>query len=377
MAAKATSSSTIIIVAAFIAALITGTNITTVVSDDTAPVPGDKSQLNKWFKENVKPLSTQLRRRRTMIQPSVAEAEKRVRMVKVMKDGSGDFRTVTAAINSIPEGNRRRVIVYIGSGTYYEKIKIEKTKPFVTLYGDPQKWPNLTFHGTAQRFGTVDSASLIVESDYFVAVNLIISNSAPMPNGKIARPQAVALRISGNYAAFYRCAMLGYQDTICDDRGKHFFKDCYIQGTMDFIFGSGKSLYLNARLKVVGRNGGVIAAPARTNQSDDTCGYSFVHCDISGTANGTYLGRAWMSHPKVVYAYTSMSSIVNPLGWDDSPQGAPNTVYYGEYKNKGVGARRTGRANFTKWLRRSEALPFITLSYIEASKWLLPPPTLP
>lgn len=56
--------------------------------------------------------------------------------------------------------------------------------------------------------------------------------------------QAVALRVSGDRSAFYNCKIIGFQDTLCDDRGNHFFKDCHIRGTVDFIFGSGTSLYL-------------------------------------------------------------------------------------------------------------------------------------
>lgn len=65
-----------------------------------------------------------------------------------------------------------------------------------------------------------------------------------MPDGKREGAQAVAMRISGDKAAFYNCKFIGYQDTLCDDKGKHIFSDCYIQGTVDFIFGNGQSLYL-------------------------------------------------------------------------------------------------------------------------------------
>jgi len=65
-----------------------------------------------------------------------------------------------------------------------------------------------------------------------------------MPDGKMMDAQAVAMRISGDKAAFHNCKFIGYQDTLCDDRGRHFFKDCFISGTVDFIFGNGKSLYL-------------------------------------------------------------------------------------------------------------------------------------
>lgn len=52
------------------------------------------------------------------------------------------------------------------------------------------------------------------------------------------------MRIGGDMAAFYNVRFYGFQDTFCDDRGRHFFKDCYIEGTADFIFGNAKSIYL-------------------------------------------------------------------------------------------------------------------------------------
>ncbi|KAF7822425.1 pectinesterase PPME1 [Senna tora] len=327
--------------------------------------------------------------RKTSVDKEVLGAEEGPpKIVRVSQNGNGQFKSITEAINSIPHGNTKRIIVYIAGGTYNEKVMINRTKPFVTLFGEPGNKPNLTYNGNAKRFGTVDStalqygtvdsASLIVESDYFVAANLIISNSAPMPDGKRKGAQAVAMRISGDKAAFYGCTFLGFQDTICDDRGYHFFKDCTIQGTVDFIFGSGKSLYLmqNTRLNVVESiiGGGMIAAHAGKSVTEDT-GYSFVQCEVIGNAKGAFLGRAWMTSPKVVYAYTTMGTVVDPLGWshNNHPERA-NTVYFGEYKNKGVGSDAKGRAHFTKQLSDSEARPFISLAYIQASKWLLPPP---
>ena len=142
-----------------------------VLSDDTVPIPANKAQLGEWYNTNVGPLD----QRKSTVDPALVTAEEGAKVVKVMQDGSGEFKTITDAIKSIPSGNTKRVIIYIGAGNYNEKIKIEKTKPFVTLYGVPEKMPNLTFGGTAQQYGTVDSATLIVESDYFVAANIMIS----------------------------------------------------------------------------------------------------------------------------------------------------------------------------------------------------------
>lgn len=55
--------------------------------------------------------------------------------------------------------------------------------------------------------------------------------------------QAAAFRISGDKAYFLGCGFYGAQDTLCDDAGRHYFEDCYVEGSIDFIFGNGRSLY--------------------------------------------------------------------------------------------------------------------------------------
>ncbi|PON83627.1 Pectinesterase, Tyr active site [Trema orientale] len=359
-----------------------------VMADDAAPIPALKAQLSGWFSANVKPVAES-----KGLDPALVTAEAGpAQIIKVKKDGSGDFKTITEAIKSDPSGNTKRVIIYIGGGEYNEKVTIERTKPFVTLYGSPKDIPTLTYAGDAAKYGTVDSATLIVESDYFVGANLIIKaryknyiannniaqNSSPKPDGKRKGAQAVALRASGDKAAFYNCRMLGFQDTLCDDRGFHLFKDCYIEGTVDFIFGSGTSLYLNTELHVISDPNiqSVITAQARESSSENT-GYSFVHCAVTGNAKNAVLGRAWMSRPRVVFAYTNMGgSVISPQGWSDNNKPErDSTVYYAEYKNIGGGADAGGRVHYAKELTDAEAKPFLVLGYIQGSKWLLPPPS--
>lgn len=55
--------------------------------------------------------------------------------------------------------------------------------------------------------------------------------------------QATALAVSGDKAAFVRVGFFGYQDTLYDRKGRHYFQDCYIQGSIDFIYGDGQSYY--------------------------------------------------------------------------------------------------------------------------------------
>ncbi|KAL2227298.1 UNVERIFIED_CONTAM: Pectinesterase 2 [Sesamum indicum] len=140
------------------------------LSTNDEPIPADKAQLNSWFDRNVGPLAS----REGSLDPAVVEAEKNVTVVRVRTDGSGDFKTVTDAIKSVPQGNKHRVIISIGPGNYTEKVKIDRYTHFITLYGDPNNMPVMLFDGTAAQFGTLESATLTVESDYFSAVNLKI-----------------------------------------------------------------------------------------------------------------------------------------------------------------------------------------------------------
>ncbi|XP_059461545.1 pectinesterase PPME1-like [Corylus avellana] len=354
------------------AALTTILLVATCVISDTL-IPADKSQVDAWFKNNVKPLTA----RQGSLDPALVKAEGAPRIISVSKSGGGNFKTVSDAVKSIPDGNTRRVIVHIGGGQYTEKITIPRSKPFITFYGSPGSLPTLTYSGNSAQYGTVDSASLIVLSDYFTAANIIIANSSPRPNPKQKGGQALAFRISGDMASFYNCKFKGFQDTVCDDRGNHFFKDCYVEGSVDFIFGSGKSLYLNTELRVLGDEGlMVIAAQARKSSSEDD-GFSFVHCSVTGTGDSAFLGRAWMAYPSVVYAYTTMTSVVDPLGWSDNfhPE-RDSTVLFGEYKNSGPGSNLSRRAKFSKQLGDNEAKKFLSLAYIKGSSWLLPSPSM-
>jgi pectinesterase len=56
--------------------------------------------------------------------------------VIVAKDGSGQYTTVTAGINSYPENYKGRYVIYIKAGIYNEYVTVDKKKPNIILYGD-------------------------------------------------------------------------------------------------------------------------------------------------------------------------------------------------------------------------------------------------
>ncbi|CAM6075369.1 unnamed protein product [Sphagnum tenellum] len=293
--------------------------------------------------------------------------------IVVDQNGGGDFRSINEAVNSIPRNKYRkyRITIQVNPGVYREKVSIGKTRPFITLQGNGQ--PTIEWNDTNFLSGnhTFDSATFGVSGNFFMACNFTFKNSAPAPPPGAVGMQAVALRITSDMAAFYNCAIFGYQDTLYDHNGRHYFKDCFIQGSIDFIFGDGLSMYKDCELNVVRlpATAGALTAQKRQNSTDDS-GFSFIDCSVTG-AGQVYLGRAWGPFSRVVYSYTYMSDVIYALGWFDwAIPARQQSVYYGQYRCSGPGAVQEGRVAWSHELTPAEAAPFLSLDFVDGTSWI-------
>ncbi|CAK9217011.1 unnamed protein product [Sphagnum troendelagicum] len=285
-------------------------------------------------------------------------------------DGVGDFTTVQAAVHAVPDWSSVRTTIHIHEGIYKEKVHVPSSKTYVTFQGSGRHNTIITWDDNANKTGsTFTSASVAVHADHFIAQDISFENTAPKPGPGITGAQAIAFEASGDMAAFYSCAFYGAQDTLYDRKGRHFFKDCYIEGSIDFIFGNGRSLYKDCMINTTATKHGYITAHSRQSVDENT-GFSFVHCSIVGTGLNL-LGRAWGPASRVVFSTTFMDNIIDPLGWSDwGKSGADMTIYYGEYCNMGPGANTDGRTSFGKVLTFCEAMPFMHIDYIDGWEWL-------
>ena len=133
-----------------------------------------------------------------------------------------------------------------------EKVSIPALKSFITIQGAGAENTIVQWGDTAETpspsnrnkpMGTYGSATFAVNSPFFVAKYITFKNTSPVPPPGAAGKQAVALRISADTAAFVGCRFLGGQDTLYDHFGRHYYKGCYIEGSVDFIFGNGLSYF--------------------------------------------------------------------------------------------------------------------------------------
>ncbi|KAK9148252.1 hypothetical protein Scep_007009 [Stephania cephalantha] len=300
-------------------------------------------------------------------------------LITVDASGCGDFLSVQAAVDSVPVNNREQVLIQINAGTYIEKVVVPVSKPFITFQGAGRDVTVIEWHDRAgdrgpdgQQLRTYNTASVTVFGRYFSARNISFKNTAPAPMPGMEGWQAAAFRISGDNAHFSGCGFYGAQDTLCDDAGRHYFKECYIEGSIDFIFGNGRSMYKDCELHSIATRFGSIAAQDRKSV-DERTGFSFVGCRVTGSGP-LYVGRAMGQYSRIVFAYTYFDDVVARGGWDDwdHTSNKNKTVFFGVYKCWGPGAEAVRGVSWARELDYDTAHPFLAKSFVNGRHWIPP-----
>jgi pectinesterase len=264
-------------------------------------------------------------------------------VVKVVaKDGTGDYTTVQAAFNAVPDLYTGRWIIHIKPGTYKEKLQLGANKVNVILYSMHPDSVKLTYDDYANiAGGTSNSYSVAIDADDFTAMNVTFQNTVKN-DGSQPNQQAVALRTNGDRQVYYNCKLLGYQDTYYAGQassGRVYLKNCLVEGSVDFIFGRSVCVFDSCNIHI-NRNGGCLTAPSTDAAS--SFGFVFLNDSISADATGFdgtpitsfNLGRPWQNSPRCAYLYCYEPSTVAPAGWTSMQV---NPILFAEYLCKGPG----------------------------------------
>ncbi|KQQ82552.1 pectin esterase [Xanthomonas sp. Leaf131] len=274
----------------------------------------------------------------------------------VAKQGSAGYRTVQAAIDAAVQGGKRAQIT-IGAGVYQELVVVPSNAPALKLIGAGATQTVITYDNYASRinpatgkeYGTSGSSSVIIAGNDFTAEQLSFGNHA----GPVG--QAVAVRVDGDRAAFRNVRFLGYQDTLYLRNPKlSYFLDCYVEGTVDFIFGGGTALFENAQLHSLGD--GYLTAASTPQES--ARGFVFRNARITAASgvSRVFLGRPWRPYASVSFISSQLGAHVPAEGWNNWGNTANEaTARYSEYQSTGAGANPSRRVKWSRQLSAAQA----------------------
>lgn len=270
----------------------------------------------------------------------------------VAKDGSGDFLTVQDAINAVPDFRKnKRTTILVRPGEYKERVIVPECKINISLIG--QTGAVITNDGYASKknslgdeMSTSGSSTCYIYAPDFYAEGITFANTA----GRVG--QAVACFVSADRAYFKACRFLGNQDTLYTyGKGcRQYYEDCYVEGTVDFIFGWSTAVFNRCTIHSLGQ--GYLTAPS--TDKEQKYGYVFYDCKMTAEpgVEGVALSRPWRPYAKAVFIHCDLGGHIAPAGWNNwGKKSNEETVTYAEYQNTGEGARPEARAPYGHQLK--------------------------
>ena len=250
-------------------------------------------------------------------------------MITINAGQSTSFPRIADAIEAAKAYAHMPVTIHIAPGRYHEKLTV--SQPHVTLMGDDASNTILTYDDYAREImpdgikrGTFRTYTLFLDAPDITLSNLTVENAA------------------------------GAGKEVGRINGRQYYKNTYICGGVDFIFGSATAYFENCTLESLPEGGGYVTAGS--SPKGQTYGYIFNHCRFIGSEPNTcYLSRPWREYAKVVILNSEIGDHIKPEGWHDWGKiDAHDTVYFAEYKNYGPGAAGA-RPSWTHTLTDTEA----------------------
>jgi len=295
-------------------------------------------------------------RRRRRASPAAGAAPPDVNLT-VRSDGSGDFSSVQAALDSLDAPSVGHVTLHL-LGLFRERVEVVAGfAGGVTLVGDGAGADDafIIFNRTGAAYSTWHSDTLRVAARDVTLVNVAVANDAAAYDSGVAA-QSVALHVAVTADRFscFRCAVYGGQDTLYTGGAgfgaRSYFADSLMNGTVDSIFGGSSSVFENVSL--------AMSSTAMAPRGEPSSAYLFLGGSLTGLAgkSASFLGRPWGQLSTVVFSGASLSADVAALGWQTMGHDCTNTPwFFAEFNSSGAGADPAGRVPWSRQLNASEA----------------------
>ena len=277
--------------------------------------------------------------------------------IVVARDGTGQFRTIGEAIEVCRAFMDYHKVIYIKKGTYKEKLIVPQWLQNIELCGEDRDQTiityddhaNILYPPTGKGMGTFRTYTLRIEANDITLKNLTVENNAARLG------QAVALHTQGDRLVFLNCRFLGHQDTVYTGmpNTRLYFKDCYIEGTTDFIFGPSTAWFEHCTIHCKADS----YITAASTPQDIMYGYIFNNCVVTAAAHvgKVYLGRPWRDYGYTLFMNCELPKEIRPEGWHHWQKEREQTARYFEFGNKGEGSDTKQRVAWSRQLTKKEA----------------------
>jgi pectinesterase len=273
--------------------------------------------------------------------------------------GSGQYKTVQAAVNALSTTATAAQCIFIAKGTYKEQVYINSLKSALTIYGETTD--TSSFSANTVTITQSKSQDNTPNNDETATLRAHTSNlkvyNINVVNTRGSGSQALALSAYNPKQGYYGCQFKGFQDTILAQEGTQVYAKSYIEGATDFIFGQKAQAWFDGvDIGLLAASVGYITANGRDSSSNPSyyvINKSKIHAASGNNvpAGAYYLGRPWRNYARVVFQSTSLTNAINGAGWTKWNTGDERTdkVEFGEFGNSGDGSKGS-RAAFSKKL---------------------------
>lgn len=275
----------------------------------------------------------------------------------VARDGTGEFRNIDDAIEVCRAFMDYHKVIFVKKGVYKEKLIIPSWLTNIEICGEDAEQTIITWDDHAniktqerpKGIGTFRTYTLKIEGSDITLKNITIENNSARLG------QAVALHTEGDRLVFVNCRFLGHQDTVYTGvaGSRQLFRNCYIEGTTDFIFGPGTAWFEECEIRSKA-NSYITAA---STPKDQPYGYVFNRCRLTAEEgiDKVYLGRPWRDYGYTLFMNCELGSHIRPEGWHNWQKNREETARYMEYGNHGPGADTKDRVGWSRQLDKKEA----------------------
>lgn len=310
----------------------------------------------------------------------------------VARDGTAEFRNIAEAIEVCRAFMDYHKVIYVKRGTYKEKIEVPSWLTNIEICGEDRDNTIITWddHANVRISDAAQGVNVLYQGKPMgtfrtftvkVTGSLITFKNITIENNSARLGQAVALHVEGDRCLFLNCRFLGHQDTIYTGRAgaRQYFKDCYIEGTTDFIFGPSTAWFENC--DIIDKADSYVTAAS--TPLEQPYGYIFNNCRVGclegetalASNNGKeitkcYLGRPWRQYGYTLFMNCEIGGHILPAGWHDWGEGTDKTARYAEYNNRGAGASMKQRVPWVRQLTKKEAARITLAEVFTDTEWL-------